>query len=367
MWHLLNTNYRHCIQWSLECILCPPKEGLLSQDRNRQNRRMRWTTKQMAAWKPGEAMDLTHNKEAILRRKKINGSLWVKFRTSLWAHSWHCPMPRHATLHSSLQAQHRHSHIPHGAGKAAAALKLQTSSYWHEKENREGTRERRGREGEKWEEGRERSRGKRTHFMCLFFFSFFFFLICFFLPFFLLETANPTANRSDWKTNCYGFSLVQRVRQDISARGRQHPSPVPTPTAGSWHSAGHCQGPSSPAQPSAAVTVVNKLLLIWFSLLESHECAGALSVLKSESRDEVWSNHWLFPCPLCSQSLTFISPLGCFSEVLQLELLEKCFGKYFERYIEVLSWERKAKPQKFPVWDANVLFFFAQSKSFAIM
>lgn len=240
---------------------------------------MRWTTKQMAARKPGEATDLTHSKEAILRRKKINGTLWVKFRTSLWAHSWHCPMPRHATLHSSLQAQRRHSHIPHGAGKTAAALKLQTSSYWHEKENREGTGERRGREGEKWEEGREGSRGKRTHFVRLFFFSF---LLFAFFSLFLLETANPTANRSDWKTNCYGYSLVQRVRQDISARGRQHPSPVPAPKAGSWHSAGHCQGPSGPAQPSAAVAVVKKLLLIWFSLLESHECSQ--SSISAESR-----------------------------------------------------------------------------------
>lgn len=26
MWHLLNMKYSHCIQWSSECILCPPKK-----------------------------------------------------------------------------------------------------------------------------------------------------------------------------------------------------------------------------------------------------------------------------------------------------------------------------------------------------
>lgn len=45
-----------------------------------------------------------------------------------------------------------HLHIPPGAGKAAAALKLQPWSYWHEKENREGMGEGRGGEERRREE-----------------------------------------------------------------------------------------------------------------------------------------------------------------------------------------------------------------------
>lgn len=45
-----------------------------------------------------------------------------------------------------------HLHIPPRAGKAAAALKLQPWSYWHEKENREGMGEGRGGEERRREE-----------------------------------------------------------------------------------------------------------------------------------------------------------------------------------------------------------------------
>lgn len=118
----------------------------------------------------------------------------VEFKIPLWPCWWAgvgtapCPVMPYsvAGLCSSLRKHPRHLHIPPGAGKAAAALKLQPSSYWHEKENREGTGE--GKGGEERERKRrreERKTGKKNSFnvpgvlfilfICLFFFFSFFF------------------------------------------------------------------------------------------------------------------------------------------------------------------------------------------------
>lgn len=96
-----------------------------------------------------------------------------------------CPIGLHSTagLHSSLRKHPRHLHIPPGAGKAAAALKLQPSSYWHEKENREGMGEGRGGEERKRKRRREEKGMGGKQSSCNLPGFIFILLICFF-PFY---------------------------------------------------------------------------------------------------------------------------------------------------------------------------------------
>ena len=103
----------------------------------------------------GQGLD-THNKEAIVRRAKRGKSILLSETQNAPSNHTSYPVGLHSAAgpRSSLRKHPRHLHIPPGAGKAAAALKLQPSSYWHEKENREGTGERRG--GDKRERKRRR-------------------------------------------------------------------------------------------------------------------------------------------------------------------------------------------------------------------
>lgn len=127
-----------------------------------QKRRLRWTYFQkMNVNFKTQRLD-THDKEATLRKgdKASSGvTFWMPLCSCCWegVSAASCPIGLQSTagLHSSLRKHPRHLHIPPGAGKAAAALKLQPSSYWHEKENRARRGKGRGREGEKEEEGRD--------------------------------------------------------------------------------------------------------------------------------------------------------------------------------------------------------------------
>lgn len=140
-----------------------------------------------------------HNEEAVLRKEdKALLCLWNDIPNAplpmLLGRAEPCLVPQFAGLQSaaglrsSLRKHPRHLNIPPGAGKAAAALKLQPSSYWHEEENRARRGKGRGREGGGGKRGEwgsmELVESARfyfyfTHLVSSFFFNFLFIFIFF--------------------------------------------------------------------------------------------------------------------------------------------------------------------------------------------
>lgn len=141
-----------------------------------------------------------HNKEVILNRGEEGGKAASEIQNSPPAET------SRALAHSSRRWESCCSF-------EITALELLA---WKGKQRRDGRGKGRGRE----EEGREGNGGKWSSCNPLTFIL----VIGVFSPF-LGETANPTANRSDWKTSRYGFKWVQRVRWGISENKRWHPWP----------------------------------------------------------------------------------------------------------------------------------------------